>query len=535
MIVKLVLKNFRKFEDATIPFEPRLNVLVGNNDSGKSTILEAIHLCLTKRWNGRYFEQVFSHHFITSAVTDAYVKEVRAGNHPKPPDLLVELYFKDVPALATLKGTNNSLKEDLPGYRLHAALDTDFEQDYQEFLSEPALVSTIPSEFYKIEWTSFAGQPINPRLPKVKASLIDASRIRLQSGADYHLQNIIEQTLNLRQRALLARSFRVHQEGFASDDSINSINNALAKSGNSITKKDFTLQIDTSGSNGWESALSPHLDRLPFHFSGSGEQQKLKVLLALNRNVGDSHVILIEEPEAHLSFTNLNELVDRISKQSEGRQVIVATHSSFVVNKLGLEELLLLSNGSASKLSDLPEGTQDYFKKLPGYDTLRLVLAKKVALVEGPSDELVFQRAYIDRTGRRPIEDGVDVISVSGLSAKRFLDLAIPLQRTAVVLTDNDGDHKTNVEKRYAPYDSYSFISIRTGQDDALQTLEPQMLQANGLSLFQKILGRSFSTDNDVLNYMERHKTDVAVAIFDTDEDLNWPTYIEEAINDLRK
>ena len=38
----------------------------------------------------------------------------------------------------------------------------------------------------------------------------------------------------------------------------------------------------------------------------------------------------------------------------------------------------------------------NYFKKLPGYDTLRLVLAKRVILVEGPSDELVVQRAYRD-------------------------------------------------------------------------------------------------------------------------------------------
>lgn len=272
---------------------------------------------------------------------------------------------------------------------------------------------------------------------------------------------------------------------------------------------------------------------LPFHFSGSGEQQKLKILLALSRKIEDSHVILIEEPENHLSFTNLNELVDRIGKQSVGRQVIVATHSSFVVNKLGLEQLLLLNDGHASKLTDLPDDTQDYFKKLPGYDTLRLVLSKKIALVEGPSDELVFQRAYRDRTGRRPIEDGVDVISVRGLSAKRFLDLAIPLHRKTVVVTDNDGDHAQNVEGRYASYTSHEFIRVRTGQDDSLKTLEPQMLGANGLAKMNKILGKSCNSEEVLLSYMKRNKTDVAVRIFDTAEDILWPQYIKEAIDDL--
>lgn len=533
MISKMVLKNFRKFENMTICFESGLNILVGNNDSGKSTILEAINLCLTKRWNGKYFEQEFSHHFITSTVAAQCIEEVRAGQTPRPPELIVELYFVDDPTLTGFKGTNNSLKEDVPGYRLCAALDTDFADEYLEFLSKPEEVTTVPTEFYKIEWTSFQGQSVNPRLPKVKASLIDASRIRLQSGADYHLQRIIGETLDSKQRALLARSFRMHQEGFATDDSIKSINDAVASSGNLITDKNFTLEIDTSGANGWESALSPHLDQLPFHFSGSGEQQKLKILLALSRRVEDSHVILIEEPENHLSFTNLNELVDRIGKQSVGRQVIVATHSSFVVNKLGLEQLLLLNDGFASKLTDLPDDTQDYFKKLPGYDTLRLVLSDKVALVEGPSDELVFQRAYQDRTGRRPIEDGVDVISVRGLSAKRFLDLAIPLRRKSVVVTDNDGDHAQNVEGRYASYTSHAFIRVRTGQDDSLKTLEPQMLGANGLAKMNKILGKSCNSEEVLLSYMERNKTDVAVRIFDTTEEILWPQYIQEAIDDL--
>ncbi len=425
------------------------------------------------------------------------------------------------------------MKENVPGYRLHASLDRDFDEEYRAFLSDPGRVTNIPTEFYKVEWTSFEGQPINPRLPKIKSSLIDASRIRLQSGADYHLQRIISESLDAKQRALLARTFRVHQESFAEDDSIQSVNQAMSVSGKSITKKIFSLQIDTSGTSGWESALSPHLDELPFQFSGSGEQQRLKILLALARKVEDSHVILIEEPENHLSFSNLNELIEKIGRQSDGRQVIIATHSSFVVNKLGLEQLILVSDGKGAKLSSLSQDTQEYFRKLPGYDTLRLVLAEKVALVEGPSDELVFQRAYTDRMGRRPIDDGVDVICVRGLTATRFLDLAVPLRRTAVVLTDNDGDHTVNVEERYKRYTRHDFISVRTGQDNSLKTLEPQLLDANGREKMNLILGKSYTTDIELLKYMERNKTDVALAIFDTNEDLTWPSYIEQAIDDI--
>lgn len=535
MITKIVLKNFKLFRNAIIAFGTGLNVLVGDNDAGKSTVLEAINLGLTKRWNGRYFEQELSHHFINAAAAADFVAAAKSGEIPQPPALIVEVYLTDDPKLASLKGTNNSLREDAPGYRLQAGLDGEFQAEFAEFLAEPSEVTSVPTEFYKVDWTTFAGQIVNVRAPRVKSSLIDASRIRLQSGTDYHLQKIISETLDAKQRAILARGYRVHQERFGAEPSIETVNAAVAQEGATVTDKNFTLEIDISGANGWESALSPHLDRLPFHFSGSGEQNRLKILLALTRRVAESHVILVEEPENHLSFPNLTDLIDRVVRQSQGRQVIVATHSSFVVNKLGLEQLMLLSAGAVSKISDLPEGTQDYFRKLAGYDTLRLVLASKVVLVEGPSDELVFQRAYHDRKSRRPIEDGIDVISVRGLSAQRFLDLAIPLQRRTVVLADNDSDHTKKVDERYAKYTTHDFITIARSDDDSRATLEPQLIGSIGRELLNQILGKSFGTDDELLAYMTNNKTDVALALHDTVEKVTWPKYIEDAIDALEQ
>jgi energy-coupling factor transporter ATP-binding protein EcfA2 len=533
MIVKIVLKNYRRFADAVVELDKGLNILVGDNEAGKSTLLEAIDLGLTKRCNGRFFEQVLSHHFITSSVADAYVEDVRAGNRPRPPELLIELYLEDGRSTARLKGDNNSLRENSPGYRLSASLDPDFEDEYQSFIAKPAEVTTVPTEYFRVDWTDFSGQPVNVRAQRVRASLIDASRIRLQSGADHHLRQIIAGTLDAKDRAQLARSYRLHQERFTADAAITTINESLAASGDGITDKSFTLEIDTSGASGWESALAPHLDRLPFSFSGSGEQNRLKILLALARQVDESHVILIEEPENHLAFANLNALIERISNQAGGRQVVIATHSSFVVNKLGLGQVRLLGDSGTSPLTDLPPDTQDYFRKLAGHDTLRLVLARKAVLVEGPSDELVFQRAYHDKKGKRPIEDGVDVISVRGLSAKRFLDLAIPLKRRVVVLADNDGDFAAKVDRRYEDYAAHAFITISRSEDDANPTLEPQLLAANGLEATNRILGRNHPDESAMLNYMKENKTEVALRFHDTVEGVIWPAYIEEAINAL--
>ncbi|WP_414739043.1 AAA family ATPase [Macrococcoides canis] len=57
-------------------------------------------------------------------------------------------------------------------------------------------------------------------------------------------------------------------------------------------------------------------------------------------------IILIEELENHLSYSNMNNLIDILQENSNKKssQIIISTHSSFVLNKLGLENLILLSN-----------------------------------------------------------------------------------------------------------------------------------------------------------------------------------------------
>ena len=48
-IKKLILKNFRNYQDLTIEFNDRLNIIIGNNAQGKTNILEAIYfLAITK-------------------------------------------------------------------------------------------------------------------------------------------------------------------------------------------------------------------------------------------------------------------------------------------------------------------------------------------------------------------------------------------------------------------------------------------------------------------------------------------------------
>ena len=70
-------------------------------------------------------------------------------------------------------------------------------------------------------------------------------------------------------------------------------------------------------------------------------------MLALERQAKDANIILIEEPENHLSFTSMNMLINKIREKCAGKQIIIVTHSAYVLNKLGIEKVIFLPRNQA--------------------------------------------------------------------------------------------------------------------------------------------------------------------------------------------
>lgn len=305
----------------------------------------------------------------------------------------------------------------------------------------------------------------------------------------------------------------------------------------------ISLSADQGVQNSWESSLVTQVDGIPFVHAGKGAQCIIKTQLALSHKQAEkASIILIEEPESHLSFSRLSELMSVVKKAASGRQIIASTHSSFVANKLGLENLILLSGNNYCSMKSFKKETFEFFRKVAGYDTLRLILCKRSILVEGDSDELVVQRAYMDtHEGRLPIQDGIDVMTVGGVAFKRYLEIAQTLNKATAVVTDNDGDIEA-VKKKYKEYEEIPCIHIcvdnvvdtgdlkLSNKDFNYNTLEPKILKENGREVMNNIFGTNYNTDDEMHKYMHAHKTDCAIAIFESATKIKYPEYIMRAI-----
>lgn len=548
-ITKVKVNNFKKLKQ--FEFEPcsGMNILVGNNNEGKSTIFEAIHLALTGYYRGKYIRNCITQDIFNEECVKEYISGINTEKNTKLPILNIELFFDDIPELL---GTNNSEQEDKSSINFSIEFDNSFEKEYKAFL-EKGNITTLPIEYYKATWHCSANDDseMTTRSIPIKSVLIDTSDSNLRNSSDTCISKIIKEKLEEEEIIDISQTYREVRDQFINSPTIMNINERLTKEDH-LMGNTIQMDVEMLNKSEWEKAIITKINSTPFENVGKGEQATLRIELSLkNPKAEKAGIILLEEPENHLTYSKLNRLLNDVEKESGSKQIFVTTHSSFVANKLGLKKIILLREQNTMKFDDLTEDTQEFFMKKPGYDTLRFLLCKKAILVEGDADELVVQRAYKDKYQKLPIEDEIDVISV-GTTFLRFLEMADKLKKETIVITDNDGDI-TAIECKYSNYlgeNVKEYIKIYYDEETHINqgglvaknegkfnydTLEPCLLRANTLEIINRVLGKSYLSDDDLIKYMVGNKTECALKIFNAEENINYPNYIKKAIGDYEE
>ena len=543
-ISKVRISGFKKIRN---PFELTFNdlvtILVGDNGVGKSTIVEAINLALSGKYRDSPISRSVSEYLFNKDDVALFT------NSSQPylafPEVRIDVYLEggDKATAARLSGANCPEKTKKCGFSFTISFDSEYLPEVEE-ASRSEHFDSLPIEYFEASWTTFSGEKVTPRMLPITSVLINPNGdMRPSFGTDRATKSLID-TLDKNDRLALSQGARKGKDGFRQAVRNGEINQKLARSA-SFKAGNPELDVNLGSADSWYRDLTISLSGVPYENIGAGPQCLLQSEISFGSISGGSSkptVVLIEEPENHLSYGNLNRLLSLLSSY-QGSQFLCTTHSSFVANKLGLENLVVIGSATdgilSTTLKHLPEATYSFFRKLPGFETLRLALVDKAVLVEGPSDELIIQRAYQDKYGRSPLADGIDVISV-GLAFERFLSIAQLIGKKVAIVTDNDGNPE-KVAKKFEPYlpleNIQAFFDSKAHDephDDyptlRLDTLEATLVRSAGREALCSLLGRKDESDHSLIHYMETNKTDTALSIFDSDTSIAFPDYITGAI-----
>lgn len=527
MITKVRIRGYRIFRQFEFAPNPKLNLIIGANESGKSTLFEAMALALTGYVNGRRVSEELNPYWFNISLVQEFVTRRRAGEAIAFPEIHIELFFEDRDDLQQLCGAANSEIPTMacPGISMNIVPNPDYADVLEHWAQNPSAI--LPVEYYVDDWRDFGDRKITNRPRQLVTAIIDSRTVRSTSGVDYHLRDILGDHLEPAERASISLEYRKVKASM-SESALSAVNQRIAAQHASLHDRPISLAMDQSQRTSWEGAVTPHVDEVPFAMSGQGQQAAVKISLAMSRQSDRANFVMVEEPENHLSHTSLASLLSRMaSLAGEQQQLFVTTHSSFVLNRLGLDSLLLVGPKGALRIPDLDPATVTYFRRLPGYDTLRMALAGKVVLVEGPSDEIIFERVFRDIYGKRPMECGIDVLSMRGLSLGRCLELCAALDRQVAALRDNDGTELSELRSLVDAWLLNGRRELFVGKVEHGRTLEPQLIHFNHEAQLREAM--RLTPQADLLTWMTREKTEAALRIAESSVLLTPPEYMRSA------
>ncbi len=463
------VKNFRCLKDIFISFEPDITVIVGENDSGKSSLVKVIELAMknampdpsdffagerSMRWELDFSEESYIFEFTMNGdnIEKVIKKTVSWGTlnpYLADKEKINELSKEEIKDLllqfgkTTQKRTLDSLRQELSEFLDENKNKIENNDKEEVTIREMPQLLTVPP----LDGKTF--EDINGFLKEVylKEALKSIWSFKIE-GTDKELATIFEDNLHLiadeKQKEINQEVLPRIRE-FLPD--VQEILIDIEHQPFDITK---TINVTTSfrGVEGQE-----------IQFAKKGDGTKRRTTLALLRHKVekergmDQKVFIFDEPDTHLHVKAQRELMDILDQIKQEAQVIITTHSPFILNSVEPSKIrmLCLENGATNvKYLEDNNDVKELLKSL-GIENTHLFFTRKILLVEGESEEIALPILFKKYKKKSLNSELVTLINAQGVDnlaqlAKVLNEFMrdIPL----IVLVDQDINRDLAIQRR---------------------------------------------------------------------------------------
>jgi len=432
-------KNEIRKPDLKVQFQNGLNVLIGENDSGKTAIIDSIKLVLkthSTEWIQIFLEDFYNHN--KQMRIECIFKNLRDNEAFHFTEWLGMEGEDDKaePYLRVILNIQHNGERILP-FEVRAGVDD---------IGDP--LSAEARDYLKATYLKPLRDVQNELIPKRNSRLsqiLEGHEV-FKGKADKHELKNISRCLNcLIQKYFNRNHSSCEEECKFKDEFFKKGEEEGGKTIREVLNKYIQSFLGDDKISSNFGVISPKLknilEGLKLSYeeefdSGLGKQNLLFIaaeLLNLDRsNWSGLRLGLIEELEAHLHpqaqlrvVEFLQEFIENNKKENKDIQLILSTHSPNLGSKIKLRNLIICSNSEVfpmiddDKHTELKSSDYNFLQRFLDVTKANLFFANGVILVEGWSEEL-FLPILAKKIGINLTQKGVSIVNVGGVTFLRY-------------------------------------------------------------------------------------------------------------------
>ena len=206
-IEKLKLFNFKRFREFEVEFTSGTNTIIGDNEAGKSSIIQAIELVASGSRNK--VETIG----IESLLNKNSVAEFLLGDKSfdKLPEIHIEVYLSSS-GNPDLVGKHNSENPSLSGLHMIGCPNEELTAEINQVLSEGK--ENFPFEYYVVKFITFSGEAYSGYRRFLNCLTIDSSQINSEYANKEYTKTVYDSTVGHATRVRLKNEYRQHKIQF---------------------------------------------------------------------------------------------------------------------------------------------------------------------------------------------------------------------------------------------------------------------------------------------------------------------------------